>query len=429
MPTPPRGPPPEKRDALLEQLPQRVEGGGPAWLRRVAARALLSASPAEAPAWALPAVAEAVASGADGGDVSLPDEAFTLELAELVTAVDRARIDRIVRGRPEVADGLLAGNLEEALSGSFDELRFHAPASRFARTLLDCTSGPPSPTAGILALARISEAALEASPSPAGLARGDAESSGAVEARGGLAATLLSAQGSADAGLRASALAIGPLVGLPLDPVLFRADVLKRPHLAAFGFLGLIADRSLSARTWMGLFTELFAGARAASRDPSACAISSSPVLQADGDSSLDRYCNLFAIVHFAALDLGDGEDPAFVSRERIGLLGEFAPVVLGASGAWARPEAGARAPGNGERRGCPRDPRRTGAGSRLPAGRPRKAPGRLDPPRRGPSSGSSRRAGSLRPSGASGSTPWRGSTRRLETAWRRRPGRAASSR
>ncbi len=315
---------PDAREAVLKTLRERVESGSPGWLRRSAARALLSASPADAPAWALPAVAEAIASGADGGDVSLPDEAFTLELAELVTAVDRARIDRIVQERPEVAEGLLAGNLEGALSGSFNELRFHAPATRFARTLLDCTSGPPSAT-GLLALASLYEAALEASPSPAGPARGDAEAGGAVEARGGLAAALLSAQGSPDAGLRASALAIGPLVGLPLDPVLFRTDVLKRPHLAAFGFLGLVGDRSLSARAWMGLFTELFAGARAASRDPSACAISSSPVLQADGESSLDRYCNLFAIVHFAALDLGDDEDPAFVSWERIGLLGDFA--------------------------------------------------------------------------------------------------------
>ena len=315
---------PDAREAVLKMLRERVESGSPAWLRRVAARALLATSPADAPAWALPAVAEAIASGADGGDVSLNDEAFTLELAELVTAVDRARIDRIVQERPEVADELLAGNLEETLSGSFDELRFHAPASRFARTLLDCTAGPPSAT-GLLALARLSEAALETSPSPAGLARGEEEPERAVDTRGGLAAALLSAQRSPDAGLRASALAIGPLVGLPIDPALFRADVLKRPHLSAFGFLALVGDRSLSPRAWMGLFTELFAGARAASRDPSACAISGSPVLQADGDSSLDRYCNLFAIVHFAALDLGDDEDPAFVSRERIGLLGEFA--------------------------------------------------------------------------------------------------------
>jgi len=315
---------PDARDGLLDQLRQRVEGGGPAWLRSVAALALLSASPAEAPAWALPAVAEAISSGAGGAEFSLPDEAFTLELAELVTAVDRARIDRLVRERPEVADGLLAGNLEEALSGSFAELRFHAPADRFARTLLDCTAGPPSAT-GLLALARVTQAALEVSPSPAGLARGDAQLHGAVEARGGLAATLLAAQGSPDPGLRASALALGPLVGLPLDAVRFRADVLRRTSLAAFGFLGLVADRSLSPRSWTGLFTELFFSARAASRDPSGCALSGSPVLQADAESSLDRYCNLFAIVQFAALDLGDDEDPSFVSRQRIGLLAEFA--------------------------------------------------------------------------------------------------------
>ncbi len=101
---------PDARDGLLDRLRQRVESGGPIWLRNVAALALLSASPAEAPAWALPAVAEAISSGADGAGSSLPDEAFTLELAELVTAVDRARIDRLVRERPEVAEGLLAGN-------------------------------------------------------------------------------------------------------------------------------------------------------------------------------------------------------------------------------------------------------------------------------------------------------------------------------
>lgn len=315
---------PDVRGALLAQLREGVEAGAPAWLRRRTAWALLSAAPSGAPPWALPAVAEAIASGTDAEGFSPPDEAFTLELAELVTAVDRARIDRIIRERPEVADGLLAGNLEEALSGSFDELRFHAPVRRFPRTLLDCTAGPPS-AAGLLALARVSEAALESSPSAFGLARGDAESDGAIAARGGLAATLLAAQASPDPGLRSSALALGPLVGLPLDAVRFRADVLKRPHLAAFAFLGLVGDRSLSPRAWVGLFSELFTSARAASPDPSACALSGSPVLQADGASSLDRYCNLFAIVHFAALDLGDDDDPAFVSRERIGLLGEFA--------------------------------------------------------------------------------------------------------
>ncbi|MBK8596293.1 MAG: hypothetical protein IPN83_12070 [Holophagales bacterium] len=114
-------------------------------------------------------------------------------------------------------------------------------------------------------------------------------------------------------------------MGLPLDAARFRAEVLKRPHLGAFAFLGLVGDRSLPARTWMGLFTELFSGARAASKDPSSCGLSSAPVLQADGASSLDRYCNLFGIVHFAALYLGEDDDPAFVSRERIGLLADFA--------------------------------------------------------------------------------------------------------
>jgi hypothetical protein len=315
---------PEERGRLLEDLRERAEGGAPSWLRRTAAFVLLAAAESEAPAWALPTVAESIAAGAAGASLSLPEEAFTLELAELVTAVDRARIDRIARERPEIAEGLLAGNLEDALSSSFDELRFHAPARRFARTLLDCTAGPPS-AVGILALSRVAEAALEASPSATGPARGDADDGVATGTRGDLAATLLAAQGSPDAGLRASALALGPLAGLPIDVARFQADVLKKPHLGAFAFLGLVADRTLAPRTWQGLFTELFLGARAASRDPAACTLSGAPVLQADGEASFDRYCNLFAIVHFAALDLGGDDDPAFVSRDRIGLLADFA--------------------------------------------------------------------------------------------------------
>lgn len=311
---------PGDRDAFLDELRRLGEEGGSAWLRRSAAFALVAASPDGAPAWALPAVAEAIAAGAADEAVPLPEEAFTLELAELVTAVDRARIERIARERPEVAEGLLAGSLDDALSGSFDELRFHAPAGRFARTLLDCTAGPPS-AAGFLALGRVVEAALEASPSPAGLARGEA----VPETRGALAETILAAQGSPDAGLRASALAVGPLLGLPVDAASFRADVLRRPHLSAFAFLALLADRGLPERAWTGLFTELFLGARSASRDPSACTLSGWPILQAEGEGNLDRYCNLFAIVHFAALDLGDDEDPSFVSGARIGLLRDFA--------------------------------------------------------------------------------------------------------
>jgi len=314
---------PSERGPLLELLRARVEGGAPAWLRRAAAFALLAASPSGAPAWALPAAAEAIAAGGAAGGDSLPDEAYTPELAELVTAVDRARIDRIARERPELAETLLAGNLEDALSGSFDELRFHAPARRFPRTLLDCSAGPPS-VAGVLALGRLVEAALESSPSPAALARGDADARESAEARGPIAQTLLAAQGSDDPGLRASALAIGPLAGLPLDAARFRADVLRRPDLGSYAFLGLAADRGLSPRAWQGLFLDLFFGARAASRDPSACAVSGWPVLEAEGEGSWDRYCNLFAIVHFATLDLGDEEDPAFVSRDRIGLLADF---------------------------------------------------------------------------------------------------------
>lgn len=311
------------RPAFLAALRERVEGGGPAWLRRAGAFALF-AGPGEAPSWALPAVAEAVASGAADGAYALPDEAFTPELAELVTAVDRARIERLAGERPDVAEALLAGSLDDAFSSSPGELRFHAPARRFPRTLLSCASGPPS-LSGLLALARIAEAALEAAPSPDEVARGRADDGAASAARGSLAATLLEARDSPDAGLRAAALAVGPLAGLPVDVGRFRSEVLRRPHLGALAVLGLVSDRSLPPREWTGLFTELLLDARAASAAPAACSLSGWPVLQAEGEGSRDRYCNLFAIVRFAALDLGGEDDPAFVSRERVALLAEFA--------------------------------------------------------------------------------------------------------
>jgi hypothetical protein len=223
---------PDRRGALLVQLRERVEGGCPAWLRHAAARALLAASPKEAPSWALPAVAEAVASGADPGGVPLPDEAFTLELAELVTAVDRSRIDRILKERPEVADGLLAGNLEEALSSSFDELRFHAPARRFPGTLLDCAAGPPSAT-GLIALARVSEAALEASPSPP-IWRGKSRYGQAVETRGDLAAALLQAQARPTRGCARGPPSARSWASAGRGSLPGRGP--KRPHLGAFAF-------------------------------------------------------------------------------------------------------------------------------------------------------------------------------------------------
>jgi len=313
----------EERSGLRRELRALVENGGPVWLRRAAAFVLLS-GPGDAPAWALPAVAEAVASGTAAGSFELPDEAFTPELAELVTAVDRARIDRIAAERPELAEALLAGSLDDAFSSSFEELRFHAPARLFARTLLDCAAGPPS-VAGLLALTRVAEAAIEAAPSPAEVLFGRSDEAKDSRARGALAETLLEARESPDPSLRAGALALGPLTGLPLDAGRFRSEVLRRPHLGALAALGLLTDRSLPPRDWAGLFAELLAEARAASADPSACSVSAWPVLQAEGDGNRDRYCNLFAIVRFAALDLGGEDDPAVVSRERVVLLAELA--------------------------------------------------------------------------------------------------------
>ena len=314
--------PEEERTAFRSRLREIAERGGLDWLRRAAAFVLLAKGGEEAPDWALPSVAEAVASGVAGDSYSLRDEAFTVELAELVTAVDRARIERIAREREDLAEALLAGSLDDALSSSFEELRFHAPARLFPATLLACAAGPPS-LAGLLAATRVAEAVVESAPSLSGPDGDDA--GGAPEVRGELAATVLAAQSAPDPGLRATAHALGPLAGFPLDAGRFRADVLRRPHLAALAFLGLVSDRSLTERAWQGLFTELFLDARSSSPDPAACAVSGWPLLQAEGDGSRDRYCNIFAIVHFVALELGDDEAPAFISRGRVAALGDFA--------------------------------------------------------------------------------------------------------
>ena len=317
---------PSEARPLLDRL-AATPADAPAWLRTSAAFALLAASPGDAPAWALPAAAGAIAAGTAPEGQALPDESFTLPLAELVTAVDRARIETAVRERPELLDELLSGNLDEAFSGGISELRFHAPAARFARSLLDCAAGPPS-AVGVLALARVAEAALEEAqgslpggPETARAGAGEDPARG----RGALAATLLEARRSPDSGLRASALVLGPLAGLPIDAGAYRAEVLRKPSLGAFAFLGLVADRSLPAKSWQSLFLELFFGARSASPDPSACTLASGPYLAAEGESSTDRYCNLFAVVQFAALDLGGEDDPPLVSRERVDLLREFA--------------------------------------------------------------------------------------------------------
>ena len=324
-PDPPRRPPlPTCARRSWSGFGQRVESGAPAWLRRVAARALLSASQ------------PTLRRGLSRRSPRPSRPVRTVRTCPCPTRPSRSSSPSSSRPSTGRASTGSSGSGPRSPKGSSPGTwRRRSPAAstscgstrRPAASPGRCSTAPPAPRPPR------GSSPWPASPRPQrrprrprpALARDEEEPGRAADTRGGLAATLLTAQGSPDAGLRASALAVGPLVGLPIDPARFRADVLKRPHLAAFGFLGLVGDRSLPPRTWMGLFTELFAGARAASRDPSACALSGSPVLQADGESSLDRYCNLFAIVHFAALDLGDDDDPAFISRERIGLLGDFA--------------------------------------------------------------------------------------------------------
>ena len=354
-----------------------------------------------------------------------PTEAFTLELAELVTAVDRARIDRVAREEARGRRGPPRREPRRHVPGRLRRAPVPHASARFTRTLLDCTAGCSLGGGGAGPLGRGGGGARSVRlPRRRGVRRGAPP--GAAEARGPLASILLAAQRSPDAGLRASARAVGPLAGLPIDPSRFRTEVLRRPDLGAFAFLGLVADRSLSPRDWQGLFLELFFGARSSSRDPSACTLYAGVEARRLGEGRGDRYCNLFSFVHFATLDLGDDEDPSFVSRERLSLLAEFArsgsaPPELRLDLKLGRAMRGTAA----ERRSS----RSSASGSWRPSFAGSFSRGSRRAPRASPrsSSGSCRRAGSLRRNGASGSTPSRASTPRRATAWRPRRGARGS--
>lgn len=300
--------------SLLEEM--SIEGA-PAWLVRFAGLALLAERKDQAPAWASGAAAEALADrGADDLGAFLPDDAVTLPLAETIAAVDRARMEKLERERPDLAASLGVEQPfpeeDEALAAS---VRFHVPPDRFPRTLLACTEGPPS-LRSRLALLRLSEA-IDLAPTPP---------SGTDDPNGMLAGALLEAQASADPGLRAAGLALGPFVGLPIDPVRYRADVLARGDLAPYVRLGLLADRSLPPRAFSGLFLEALERARRASADPWGCSLAR----YRSGDEPRDAYCGFVQLAGILASPGSESE-----------LLGDRAvPERVELLRAWARSSA-----------------------------------------------------------------------------------------
>ncbi len=313
------------RERMATALEARVARGAPGWMQRISGLLLVALRGGKAPPWAAGAAAEALARDGTGEDAALlPDDAMTLEMAETVAAVDRARIDALERNEPERARDLLAGGMGSGLS--FDErqqIRFHVPAARFPQTLLDCTAGPSS-IRSLVAVDALAEAAVTLGD------RGDGEepldAKGLARAGAG-AELLLEARGSDDPGLAATGQVLGPLFGLPVDREGLRRTLARRPELSFYGLGALLSDRSLPAQAWTGLVASTIEASRAASADPGACTYARQKDAAEDGfERPHDMYCEVLSLVQ--AVTLFPEQDVAalpFFDRERIDLLGSWA--------------------------------------------------------------------------------------------------------
>lgn len=266
-----------------------VESGGPGWLRRAVAFPALTALRQRAPAWTLPAIAEAAVRG-EGGDeaLALPGGQLTPELIELIVALDRSRMDRLDREGPPPRGPLLMMDLADPDAG-----RFHLPPGPGTAGLVDCFAG-----AGPIRF----QAALEALAGPAmeeasrrladrrGRGTATEETAELGEATSRIVARLVEARHAADPSVRAGALLLAPFYGIPVDAESFRRDVLARPDTPLLAAGALTFDTSLPPGTWKRLFGESLAAARAQSPDPGACTRASIPEWERDEDA-FDPYC------------------------------------------------------------------------------------------------------------------------------------------
>jgi len=288
-----------------------VESGGRGWLRRAVAFPALTALRQRAPAWTLPAIAEAVVRG-EGGDeaLALPGGQLTPELTELIVALDRSRMDRLDRDGPPPRGPLLLMDLPDPDAG-----RFHLPTGPGTAGLVDCfaDAGPIRFQAALEALAgpameeasrRLAERRGRSEPATPELAE-------LGEASSRIVARLIEARHAADPSLRAGALLLGPFYGIPVDAESFRRDVLARPDTPLLSAGALTFDTSLPPETWKRLFGESLAAARAQSPDPLACTRASAP--DWDRDDDFDPYCVFVeGILRFAQSPPdADGDDLA----------------------------------------------------------------------------------------------------------------------
>lgn len=295
-----------------------VESGGPGWLRRAVAFPALTALRQHAPAWTLPAIAEAAVRG-EGGDeaLALPGGQLTPELTELIVALDRSRMDRLDRDGPPPRGPLLMMDLADPDAG-----RFHLPPGPGTAGLVDCfaDAGPIRFQAALEALAG---PAMEEASRRLAERRGRSEAATGEpelgEATARIVARLVEARHAADPAMRAGALLLAPFYGIPVDPESFRRDVLARPDTPLLAAGALTFDTSLPEEAWKRLFGESLAAARAQSPDPGACTRASSPEWERDDD--FDPYCVFVeGILRFAQSPPdADGDDLAPRRAREIG--------------------------------------------------------------------------------------------------------------
>ena len=296
-------------DAVLKTASARAHPDGPVWFRRETARALLAAGAEKAPPWALEEVVGAVVSGRDSDGVGLlPDAAFTPVLAEIVSAMERARLDRL--GPPPAFDEAEAASSEDGgAMGDFvaamQSRELHLPAARFPALVLSCASGAsPQRLEAVARALAFPGAGLwgEAGPyledgeddegEPASSVPLDADAASArvsaqtrhAEAAAALSVLLGAALRSEDADERAVAQALAPLYRLPIDPAAYRRDVVTRTALQTTAVPFLLMDRSLGSAEWTRLMADSLAAARSRAADPVGCLASPMRAMQ-------DPYC------------------------------------------------------------------------------------------------------------------------------------------
>jgi hypothetical protein len=307
-------------DGILTSASARAHPDGPAWFQRETARALLAAGAEKAPAWALEVVVEAVSSGRDADSAGfLPEAAFTPALAEIVSALERERLDRLEplpafdEADVEASED---GGAAADFFGAMQNRELRLSATRFPALVLSCASGATPQRLEVVARALMAPAAglwwegaqgvaddenEPTPPEPRGAETAQARS--VAQARFADAAAAVSgllgpASRSGDADERALAQALAPMYRLPIDAAGYRRDVLTRPALETIAVPVLLMDRSLGSVEWSRLMADSLAAARAHAADPVGCLASPMRAMQ-------DRYCQTLLEV-FGSLTYGD---------------------------------------------------------------------------------------------------------------------------